>query len=149
MKKKILKGVAMYLTLSILFQIVSPTVAMALTSGPSQPEMESFEPIGTTEMVDPFSGDFNYNLPLMTVPGPNGGYPINMAYHSGIGMEQEATWVGLGWNINAGEINREMRGIPDDFNQDKITKEMNIRPNRTAEIGLSGSLELASFDLAR
>ena len=41
-------------------------------------------------MVDLFSGDFNYNIPLMEV----GGYPINLSYHSGIGMDQEASWVG-------------------------------------------------------
>lgn len=145
-KKKIIKGFAVYFALSILFQAIAPTVALALTNGPSQPEMESFEPIGTTEMVDPFTGDFNYNLPLMTVPGPNGGYPINLAYHAGIGMEQEASWVGLGWNINAGEINRQLRGLPDDFNGDLIGKVMYMKPNRTASLGIKGSLELVSLD---
>ncbi|MCW3071740.1 MAG: hypothetical protein JWO44_1630 [Bacteroidetes bacterium] len=147
MKKKIYKVVAVYLAINILFEIISPTVALALTTGPSQPEMQSFEPIGTTEMVDPFSGDFNYNIPLMTVPGPNGGYPINLAYHAGIGMEQEASWVGLGWNINAGEINRQMRGLPDDFNGDAIGKVMYMKPNVSAMLKTKFSLEMASLDL--
>lgn len=147
MKKKFHKIVAVYLALTLLFQIVSPTVAFALTNGPSQPEMESFEPIGTTEMVDPFSGDFNYNIPLMTVPGPNGGYPLNLAYHAGIGMEQEASWVGLGWNINVGEISRQMRGLPDDFKDDVIGKQTYMRPNRTATLGGSLSMELTSADM--
>lgn len=145
-KKKIIKGFAVYFALSILFQAIAPTVALALTTGPGQPEMQSFEPVGTTEMVDPFSGDFNYNIPLMTVPGPNGGYPINLAYHAGIGMEQEASWVGLGWNVNAGEINREMRGLPDDFNGDVITQKQSMNPNITASLTGKINAELANFD---
>src|SRR5689334_9318838 len=82
-----------------LWDICYPTLAYALSSGPSQPEFENFEPVSTDQMVDLFSGDFNYNIPLLTVPGPNGGYPINLAYHAGIGMEEEASWVGLGWNV--------------------------------------------------
>lgn len=147
MKKKSYKIIAVYLALNLLFEIVAPTVAFALTNGPSQPEMESFEPVGTTEMVDPFSGDFNYNIPLMTVPGPNGGYPINLAYHAGIGMEQEASWVGLGWNINAGEISRQMRGLPDDFDGDLIGKAMYMRPNRTVTVGGTATMEITSADL--
>jgi hypothetical protein len=125
------KGLSLTVAFSFMFELIRPNVALALTGGPSQPEVESFEPIGTTEMVDLFSGDFNYNLPLLNVPGPNGGYPINMAYHAGIGMEQEASWVGLGWNLNVGAMKRSMRGLPDDFNGDEIEREYNIKPNQT------------------
>lgn len=121
----------------LLFQIIFPTVSLALTSGPSTPEVQSFEPIGTTQLVDPFSGDFNYNIPLMDV----GGYPINLHYHAGIGMEQEASWVGLGWNINPGVINRNMRGIPDDFNGDEITYKNNFKPNETVSISFEQKYE--------
>lgn len=134
-KERFKRILAFYLALNIVFEVISPSVAFALTSGPGQPEMASFEPVGTTEMVDLFSGDFNYNIPLLTVPGPNGGYPINMAYHSGIGMEDEASWVGLGWNINPGVISRQLRGIPDDFNGESINKKLKIRPNRTVSLG--------------
>ncbi|MBA3971199.1 MAG: hypothetical protein H0X46_03495, partial [Bacteroidetes bacterium] len=109
-KNKVYKIVAAYLALNILSQVLLPTVAWALTSGPSQIEMQSFEPAGTSDMVDVFTGDFNYNIPLFDLPGPNGSYPFNLAYHSGIGMDQEASWVGLGWNINPGAINRDKRG---------------------------------------
>ena len=114
---------AAILLIVFLLEITLPTALWALTSGPSQPEVHSFEPVSTNQMVDLFSGDFTYNIPLMTVPGPNGGYPINIAYHSGVGMEQEATWVGLGWNISPGVVTREMRGIPDDFKHAKIKKQ--------------------------
>jgi hypothetical protein len=127
-KQTRLRRVALLLAVIMLGEAIFPASAFALTGGPSQPEVESFEPVTTTEMVNLFSGDFNYNIPLMTVPGPNGGYPINLAYHAGIGMEQEASWVGLGWNINPGVINRNMRGLPDDFNGDEITKTLVYKP---------------------
>ena len=96
--------------------------------GPSQPEMSSFKSIGTNNMVDLFTGDFSYNIPLMDV----GGYPINLFYSGGISMEQEASWVGLGWNINPGNVNRNMRGIPDDFNgTDTMIQSQKVKPNVT------------------
>ena len=92
--------------------------------GPDQPEVQSFTPIGTTDMVDPFTGDFSYNIPLMDVDG----YPINMAYSAGVTMDQESSWIGLGWNLNPGVVNRSMRGLPDDFNgQDSVKKNMNLK----------------------
>ncbi|OFY83114.1 MAG: hypothetical protein A2275_14880 [Bacteroidetes bacterium RIFOXYA12_FULL_35_11] len=114
----------------------------ALTSGPSQPEVQSFEPAQTNQMVDPFSGDFTYNIPLFELPGSNGGYPFNLSYHSGIGMDQEASWVGLGWNINAGAINRSIRGLPDDFNGDEIIQTLDMKTNFTA--GVSGGLNFGA-----
>ena len=86
--------IARIVLLCMLFQLGLPTYSWALTSGPSQPEVQSFTPIGTSDMVDPFSGDFNYNIPLIDVDG----YPVNIAYHAGITPDQEASWVGLGWN---------------------------------------------------
>lgn len=129
----------MMLMLVMCFQLIPPKRAKALTSGPVQPEAQSFEPVGTTDMVDPFTGDFNYNIPLLDVEG----YPINIAYHGGVGMEQEASWVGLGWNINPGAVNRQMRGLPDDFAGDTVEKELYIRPDTTIRIGLGTGVELA------
>ena len=127
----------------MLFQLFFPTVTLALTGGPSQPEVQSFEPIGTTEMVDLFTGDFTYNIPLLDV----GGYPVNMSYHAGPSMDQEASWVGLGWNINPGVINRNMRGIPDDFNgSEKITQELNMNPNWTIGVNTGFGFEVAGLD---
>src|SRR5688572_6062491 len=72
------------------------------TTGPTQPEMATFSSVNNSNMVDLFTGDFSYNIPLLDV----GGYPVNLAYRSGISMDQEASWVGLGWNINPGTITR-------------------------------------------
>jgi len=114
-ESKTFRGLALCLAMNIIAQLIQPSVSLALTEGPSQPEVQSFEPIGTTQMVDAFSGDFNYNIPLFNLPGPNGGYPVNLAYHAGVTMDDEASWVGLGWNLNVGALVRNMRGIPDEF----------------------------------
>ena len=131
------------------FQAAFPLGAYALTSGPTQPEFNEFEPIGTTQMVDLFSGDFTYNIPLLELPGPDGGYPFNLAYHSGITMDQEASWVGLGWSLNNGAITRTMRGLPDDFAGDEIERRMHMRPNQTWEFGIKGSIEIIGVEAAK
>ncbi|MEG2069761.1 MAG: hypothetical protein RR034_00085 [Bacteroidales bacterium] len=125
------KVIALFLLIGFLLELLQPLQLYALTGGPSQPEMSGFTPVNTDDMVDLFSGDFHYTIPLMTVPGPSGGYPINLNYTSGVGMEQEASWVGLGWNLNPGAINRQVRGIPDDFQEEEITKTYKRRDNNT------------------
>lgn len=135
---KKLQFTARVLLLSLAYQLVYPCKSLALTTGPSQPEVQSFEPVGTTDMVDMFTGDFSYNIPLMDVEG----YPVNISYHAGIGMEQESTWVGLGWNINPGVINRSVRGIPDDFNGENLQKELNIEPEKVLRVGIAFGGEL-------
>lgn len=136
------KFLALLLIFSIVFNLVIPSITYALTSGPSQPEVQSFEPVGTSEMVDLFTGDFNYNIPLLDIDG----YPINISYHAGINMDQEASWVGLGWNINAGVVNRNMRGLPDDFNGDKIERELNMKANETVGFNFGIGGEVAAID---
>lgn len=112
------------------------------TDGPGQPEMASFQSVNSSNMVDLFTGDFSYNLPLLDV----GGYPVNIHYSSGISMDQEASWVGLGWNINPGTISRSVRGVPDDFNgQDSLTTTLSIRDNKTVGGNVGGSGEIAGL----
>ncbi|MEP0266065.1 hypothetical protein [Dokdonia sp.] len=126
------KVLSSYLALQLILMTVQPMQLFALTSGPSQPEFNSFTPIGTSDMVSLASGDFNYNIPIMDV----GGYPLNLAYDSGITMDQEASWVGLGWNLNVGQISRQVRGLPDDFDGDTMTYETSTKPNTTVGMNL-------------
>lgn len=144
-KKQPSKNVAVFLAINILFECIAPTCAWALTGGPSQPEVQSFEPVGTSDMVDLFSGDFNYNIPLMDIDG----YPINISYHSGVSMDQEASWVGLGWNLNPGVVNRSMRGLPDDFNGDVVTKKFKMKENKTYGFNTGAGIELFGFEKLR
>ncbi|MEN5197216.1 DUF5977 domain-containing protein [Sphingobacterium faecium] len=111
------KKITLTLCAVITFEFLSPTIALALTAGPTAPEATSFEPIDTTDMVNPLTGSFTYNLPLLEVPGPEGGYPLSLSYHAGIQPDVESSWVGLGWTLNPGAINRNVAGLPDDFNE--------------------------------
>ncbi len=133
------KVIASYLAVQLIVQITQPMNLWASTSGPSQPEFNSFTPIGTSDMVNLASGNFNYNIPVMDV----GGYPLNLAYDSGITMGQEASWTGLGWNLNVGQINRQVRGIPDDFKGDEMIYENNMKDNVT--VGVEAKLDLQVF----
>ncbi len=115
-----------------------------IAGGPDQPEVQSFTPIGISDMVDPFTGDFSYNIPIMDVDG----YPINLAYNGGANMDQEASWVGLGWNLNPGVMNRSLRGLPDDFNgSDSIVTEMNQKKNWTMGVNGGADFELFGFEM--
>jgi YD repeat-containing protein len=91
------------------------TVPMKAQRGPVTPESCQFEPVDATDLVSLYTGNFTYNVPLLEVPGPEGNWPINMFYHAGVGPNTEASWIGLGWDINPGAINRFMNGYPDDY----------------------------------
>ena len=123
------------------FSNIVPLNLLAVSGGPSQPEVETFQPVGVSGLVNKYTGDFSYNLPLMSVPGPNGSYPLNLIYSAGPGMYQEASWVGLGWNLNPGSIKRHLNGVPDEFNGDIIThfnyEKKQKRKTRTLEAGVN------------
>ncbi len=118
--KKLRKTLALGFILNILNLSFFPTISWALTAGPTAPEATSFEPVDTSDMVNLQSGDFNYTIPLLEVPGPAGGYPLSLSYHSGIRPGVEASWVGLGWTLNPGAINRFVNGHPDDHDGEVI-----------------------------
>lgn len=67
--------------------------------------------------VDKFTGDVSYGLPLITVPNFRGpSVSTSISYRSDIKVDQPASEVGLGWNINAGgSIERIVNGVPDDW----------------------------------
>lgn len=141
-KKK--RTIAAFFLSVFMVELLAPISSFALTSGPSQPEMSKFTPAGISEMVNLASGDFSYNIPLLDV----GGYPVNLSYQSGTGPEDEASWVGSGWTLNPGAINRTMRGLPDDFSgygntPDKIEKE--YRRKKFVKIGGSAILKGSLF----
>lgn len=139
------RALALSLAVLMIVQMFLPGYVYALTDGPSQPEVHGFTQYGTSNMVDPFTGSFSYNIPLLEIPGPDGGYPINMSYSSGITMDQEASWVGLGWSLNVGVINRQMRGLPDDFDGEEVQNKKYQKPNITIGAGISGSTD---FEIA-
>lgn len=112
--KKVVKAIVVFLLVIFLNTLFFPTISLALTSGDSQPEFSSYQSTDATDMVNLLTGNFSYTIPLINVPGPEGSFSMPLFYNAGIGPEQEASWVGLGWNINAGSIARNINQFPDD-----------------------------------
>ncbi len=63
-----------------------------------------------------YTGIPSISIPLYTLKGRDLELPINLSYHAGgIKVEEIASWVGIGWSLNAGGvITRSVRGFPDD-----------------------------------
>lgn len=144
MQGKLLKTITAVVLSSLIAELLFPLRAWALTGGPTQPEFRGFEPVTTTNMVNPLTGQFTYNLPLVEVPGPSGSsYAISLAYHSGLKPEDQASWVGWGWTLNPGAVIRQKRNIPDDFSNVEIVKEQKSIPNVTWSTRLPMSVKEA------
>ncbi|MBO9675422.1 MAG: hypothetical protein J7577_18380, partial [Sphingobacteriaceae bacterium] len=67
--------------------------------------------------VSLYTGVPNISIPLYEINIKGVSVPIKLDYHAGgIRVDQEATWVGLGWNLSyGGEISRKIRGIADEY----------------------------------
>ncbi|MCK9210123.1 MAG: hypothetical protein M0P61_04720 [Ignavibacteriaceae bacterium] len=128
--------------LSFILLILS-TGLKAQTGGPGQPEFMQFKPATATDLANPTTGSFSYNIPLFDV----GGYPVNLSYQSGITMEDVASIVGLGWNINIGSITHTMRGLPDDFKGDVVTRKIYMKPNITYGGNVNVGIEFAGLQI--
>lgn len=66
--------------------------------------------------VSLFTGLPSISIPVYTIKVRDFSLPISFDYHaSGIKVDEFASWVGLGWSLNAGgAITRTVMGIPDD-----------------------------------
>lgn len=67
--------------------------------------------------VDLYTGRLNYTIPLHVVKSRELEIPISVQYSTdGVKVDDLASDVGLGWQINAGGVvGRVMRGLPDEF----------------------------------
>ena len=121
-----------FLVIFVQGMVVPPSV-YAITGMEDMPEFKSFEPVSTTDLVNHFNGGFTYNIPLLSVPN---GYPINLSYHSSdVTNEAMSSWVGLGWSINPGAINRTKRGFPDEYKKRPIKYHNRMPANWTVSAG--------------
>lgn len=74
------------------------------------------------DYVDYATGAVNYSIPITEISEGSITIPISLIYYSkGVKVEDIASWVGLGWNLNVGGvINRSVIGHPDDMNDEEI-----------------------------
>lgn len=90
---------------------IQPSLVWALSSNtstidciPKSPEAAAFDRI-TDIPVSMYTGTMNFSIPLYTITSGDLSLPISLDYQgSAIRVEQEATWVGLNWLLNAGGV---------------------------------------------
>jgi len=82
---------------------------------PTSPEAALIERFGNIP-IGYNTGTANIAIPIYTIKEPGIEIPIQLRYHSsGIKVADEATWVGLGWDLSpGGSIIQEVRGKRDD-----------------------------------
>ncbi len=140
-KRKLIRAAACFFLLETLSTLVAPSVGWAMM-GPGQPEFTSYEASGSPDLVNLTTGDFTYNVPVIEVPGPERSFSMPLTYRAGIKLEQEASWVGLGWSLNAGAIARSVTGYPDDADGEPMQSTYQQKITRGWTGGVPGILNL-------
>lgn len=100
----------------ITFSVFSFGQAPSLTPNlPPAPEAAGLGQV-TEVPIGEYTGTFNYGVPIHTLSYKSVSVPVSLSYQSGGNrVSEEASLVGLGWNLNAGGmITRTLRG-GDDF----------------------------------
>lgn len=83
---------------------------------PTSPEAAMIKKVGDIP-VGLYTGTMNVPVELYTIKEGSFSLPITLQYNaSGIKVDEQATWVGLGWNLAPeGTITQEVRGIRDEY----------------------------------
>jgi len=69
---------------------------------PSNPQAYEFTPYGSVP-VGKYSGTANVSVPLYTISARGFEIPISLQYNTtGVKVNEEASWVGLGWSLSEG-----------------------------------------------
>ncbi|WP_442845063.1 hypothetical protein [Leeuwenhoekiella sp. H156] len=131
------KILALFLNVIMLNALLPYNMLYANNNGPNSPEAAGFEPVDATDMVSLSTGDLTYVLPLLDVEG----YPVNLSYHAGITSDLDASWVGLGWYLTPGAINRSVTNTPDDL-KNGVSIDFNSFYSETTYHGVSVSVGL-------
>ena len=122
MTKSILKsfnGIATLFILLLNFTFLNPLQAqedqLSINVIPPSPEAAALGKYGDIP-VSTYTGLPSIGVPLYTINSKDIQIPISLSYHaSGIRVNEEASWVGLGWILNSGgAITRTVYG-KDDF----------------------------------
>ncbi|MES2275316.1 MAG: DUF5977 domain-containing protein [Bacteroidota bacterium] len=103
-----------------------PKISYINHTAPKSPESTSFEKYGNTP-VGSYTGTAQISVPLHNIVANGKNFPISASYHaSGIKVSQEATWVGLGWDLTpAGRITLEIKGGYDKYTKQYLQQTQN------------------------
>lgn len=109
----------------LLIIILTATSITSMVCAQNSPGLKSFIPPSPNASslgkygevpVGYYTGIPNISIPLASIKSRDLELPVSLSYHAGgIRVEEVASWVGLGWSLNAGGvITRSVRGVPDD-----------------------------------
>jgi YD repeat-containing protein len=107
--------IAVWLAMIPSYGQVDPSLDALRTVVPPSPNASSLGKFGEWP-VSLYTGLPSVDIPIYTVKGRSLSVPISIGYHSaGIRVGEIASWVGLGWALNAGGcITRAVQGLPDE-----------------------------------
>lgn len=96
-----------------------PTPVNVIPPSPNAMAMNKFVDVP----VSYYTGTPSISVPIYQIQMQQLSLPISLSYHaSGLKVEDQASWVGAGWTLNAGgSINRTIRGLPDEYFEDSDT----------------------------
>jgi YD repeat-containing protein len=80
-------------------------------------------PVGT------YTGVPSISLPIYEINTGKLQLSVNLSYHAaGVKVEEIASWAGLGWAVSAGgQVNRQVRGLPDESAHGYLVEHSKIR----------------------
>lgn len=120
---------------------------------PQAPNTSAFIRYGVYE-VNLFTGVPDISIPLYEVQAGDLKVPVSLKYHaSGIKITDNASWVGLGWSINAGGlISRKLMGGPDELQGNylsgtHILKAADIDPFTQTGLDVLNLIRNGSYDM--
>lgn len=142
----------------ILFLLFMPRIVAQSTRylpkiTPQAPNTSAFIRYGVYE-VNLFTGVPDISIPLYEVQAGDLKVPVSLKYHaSGIKITDNASWVGLGWSINAGGlISRKLMGGPDELQGNylsgaHILKAADIDPFTQTGLDVLNLIRNGSYDM--
>ena len=92
---------------------------------PASPDVADLGKFGTLP-VNNYNGTVNINIPIHQIDLDGLSIPIALNYNtSGVRVNQDASWVGLGWSLNEGYVvTRDVNGF-DDLNSSGVDQKSN------------------------
>lgn len=144
--------------IAILFLFFIPRILAQSTRylpkiAPQAPNTSAFLRYGKYE-VNLFTGVPDISIPLYEVQAGDLKVPVSLKYHaSGIKITDNASWVGLGWSVNAGGlISRKLMSGPDELQGNylsgtHIIKAADIDPHTQAGLDVLNLIRNGSYDL--
>ncbi|MCI5056412.1 MAG: DUF6443 domain-containing protein [Flavobacteriales bacterium] len=151
------KSIQISLSLYLLFFTIHVTAQIGGTSAvdpasmiPSAPEAATIKKFIDVP-VKKYTGVPRLDIPLGSIESGNISLPISLSYHSsGHKVSEVASWVGLGWKLNAGgSITRKVNGLADDLPSSGFLHYIKHSTYQSLHTALDNENELVARDMVQ